>query len=111
MRKWNVLLAASVIALAAGCADHPAGSKGAHPSSAAQAARYGVSPHLLEEAANLGYQPQIRNGRTVFCMEEEKTGSLFSTEHCVDEKGLAFQLLQQRQVHNALQRGSELGGQ
>ena len=100
----------ALAALAAGCADRPAGSGQGSTrtaSVASQANRFGVSAKLLAAAGNLGYNPKIVNGKTVFCQKEANTGSIIAQYHCIGAASLRITLLQQRRMRHQLERAQD----
>lgn len=114
MTRPHLFISVCVMALAtvaAGCADHPAsdgqpsGSSSAEPASG-HAHRFGVSPKLLAAASNLGYNPRVVNGKTVFCQKEANTGSIISHYYCVNAASLRIQLLQENHSRNRLERAT-----
>ncbi len=113
MTRSRLFIAVCLMALAAleaGCADHPAGSGNGSTSAASiasQANRFGVSAKLLAAAGNLGYNPKIVNGKTVFCQKEANTGSIIAQYHCVGAASLRLALLQQRTMRHQLERAQD----
>jgi hypothetical protein len=78
-----------IVFVAAGCAQQPAGTD---QTVGARAAYYGVSPQLLKMAGNYGYLPQISHGKTLFCRDQESTGSDIDETQCVDAAHLKSHL-------------------
>ncbi len=113
MTRQSLSIVACLMALAAleaGCADHPAASgQGSTRSAsvASQANHFGVSAKLLEAAGNLGYNPKIVNGKTVFCQQEANTGSIIAQYHCIGAASLRVTLLQQHRMRHQLERAQD----
>jgi hypothetical protein len=120
--------------LAAGCAAHPqqpgeankgAGAQSA-PASASSAsaaptltaavasATPSLSPDVLKKARDLGYKPEVFNGRTVFCVRETRIGSRFPLKRCLEPADLDLmiekQFLAQDQMRDMQCHGGACGG-
>lgn len=80
---------AGMLFVVGGCAQQPAKTD---QKLIARAARYGVSPQLLVMAGNYGYLPETSHGKTLFCRDQESTGSYIADVQCVGPERLQAQL-------------------
>ena len=74
----------------------------------ALAKQLGVSSTVLALALRSGYNPEIEDGKTVFCLHGEQTGSMVPTRSCVDAARLQIELQTRQQfvddVHGRVQQ-------
>lgn len=100
--KSHLCLMVAVMSLAmleAGCADNSANS-------ASQMTQYGVSRQVLAEAANMGFSPRERNGKTLFCQNEAKLGSIIAKYRCIDSATLTLDYLRQTNTRRRLEKAN-----
>jgi hypothetical protein len=66
----------------------------------------GPSAETLKKAKNLGMHPEIHNGTTMYCWEDESIGSRFKTKKCTDEAGLDAVISSRQAMKDQMKNGS-----
>ena len=66
----------------------------------------GPSADTLRKAKSLGMHSEIRKGVTMFCWEDESTGTRFKTKKCTDETGLEAVINSRQAMKDQMKNGS-----
>ena len=90
------LVMAALAAIVVGCASTPpptASTAGA-PASPAELRQLG---DFTKKAQDEGWQPVVRRGQVLYCMNQTSLGSLLPTPTCIDKPGLQRMMLAEEQ--------------
>jgi hypothetical protein len=68
-----------------------------------------ASPELIKQARSAGYKAHVRDGVSVFCIDDAPTGSLLAKTRCITQDQLQATLLQRQQQHNDAQQQRPCG--
>lgn len=91
--------------LAAGCAS----SSKPQANTPASVSELVNTANFTKKAQDEGWQPEVRNGQVLYCMDETPVDSRFPEKTCLDETSLKQRMLAEEHQRQAMQQPAAAG--
>lgn len=96
----------SMAALVAGCASSPK----PQANTPASVSELVDTAKFTKMAQDEGWQPEVRNGQVLYCMDEAPVDSRFPEKTCLDEASLQQRMLAEEHQRQSMQQPGAAGG-